>query len=273
MLPNLLLQIGPLPVYTFGVILAAAFLLGVFLFWRVAMREGFASDPIFDLIFLSVLAALIGGRLSFIVFTGDPSLSEGLSAFGGAILQVGEGIFWAPAFLFGLTAFYLYIRRRKEWSFFKLTDLVVPILALGQGIGFLGAEIAGYLSSVAYIGVGFLGLFLILEFAKRRATTSGVISFVYLLFSGFLTVLSEYLRVTKAEAFGIDLNYFLGAILSLVGVLGLLYHARRRFASALGGLRVGLFAHLLGRVERQLRFKLKRRQSDETLTERISEED
>ena len=264
-IPDLLLQIGPLPVYSFGVVLAATFILGVFLFWRMAMREGFASDPIFDLIFLSALAALIGGRLFFIVFTGDPLLSDGLLAFGGAILRVGEGIFWAPAFLFGLAAFYLYIRRRREWSFFKLSDLAAPILALGQGIGFLGAEITSFLPSGAYVGAGFLGLFLVLEFAKRRVTISGVISFVYLLFSGFLTVLSEYLRATKAEAFGIDLNYFLGAILSLVGVLGLLY----LFARSRGILPI------INRVESQLRFKLKirRRRKDAPSTDRVSEED
>lgn len=58
MLPGLLLQLGPLPVYSFGLILAVTFVLGVFLFWRAATREGFASDPIFNPIFLSTVFAL-----------------------------------------------------------------------------------------------------------------------------------------------------------------------------------------------------------------------
>lgn len=256
MLPNLLLQIGPLPVYTFGVILAATFLLGVFLFWRGATREGFASDPTFDLIFLSVLAALLGGRLSFLIFTGEPPLTD-LPAFGGAIFRVGEGVFWAPAFLLGFIAFYLYTARKREWSFFKLADLATPVLALAQGIALLGAEITGYLSSVVFAGLGFLVLFLILELIKKRVATTGVIFSAYLSLAGILTILSEYLRREKAVAFGVDLNYLLGALLAIAGALGLLYHARHRFAQAL---RAGLFARLLGRVENQLRFKLKRGQ-------------
>jgi len=216
MLSDLLIQIGPLPVYIFGVVLAAIFVLGFFLFWRAAVKEGFASDPIFDLIFLSTLSALIGGRLSFIVTTGE--ISDPL-----AILRVGEGIFWAPAFLTGLAVFYLYIRRRKEWSFLKLADLVAPVMALGQGLGFLGAEATSYLLSVAYIGIGYLSLFLILEFIKRKIATSGIVFFAYLFLAGLLTFLSEYLRATKAFAFGVDLNYFLGGVLSIGGVLGLLY--------------------------------------------------
>lgn len=237
MLSDLLIQIGPLPVYVFGVFLAVTFVLGVFLFWRSATKEGFASDPIFDLIFLSTLSALIGGRLSFIVATGE--VSDPL-----AILHVGEGIFWAPTFFVGLVIFYLYIRRRKEWSFLKLADLAAPVVALGQGIGFLGAEATSYLLSVVHVGVGYFGLFLLLELIKRRVTTSGTVFFVYLFLAGLLSFLSEYSRATKAFAFGVDLNYLLAGVLLIGGVLGLLYLLVRSRATT-------------SKVESQPRFRLK----------------
>lgn len=247
MFPNLLFQLGPLSVYSFGVILAAIFVLGVFLFWRAATREGFASDPIFDLIFLSTFVALAGGRLSFIIATNPSSLAKDpLSLF-----RVGEGIFWAPAFLFGLVASYLYTRRKKEWSFFKLADLVAPVLALGQGVGFLGAEATDFLSSTIGlwpIGVGFLALFVFLELGKRKISASGVIFCLYLLASGFLIAVSEYLREMKTVAFEIDLNYLLGAGLVVGGVLGLFWQG-------------GLLAFIRGGVVRQPRFKLKRRRT------------
>lgn len=253
--PNLLLQIGPFSVYTFGVVLAAIFFLGVFLFWRAATREGFASDPIFDLIFLSALATLVGGRLSFIILTGEPPLTDDPLA----ILRVGEGIFWAPAFFFGLSAFYLYTKQRKEWSFLKLADLAVPLLALGQGIGYLGAEVTSYITSAVWAGVGFLGLFLILEFTRRRITASGIIFFVYLLLGGLLTILSEYLRIIKAFAFGVDLNYLLGAVLSIGGILGLLYlfvRSKGILTVLRDKITISPFI-FIGRVEKQLRFRLK----------------
>jgi len=279
-LPNLLLQLGPLSVYSFGMILAAIFLVGVFLFWRGATREGFASDPIFDLIFLCTLSALFGGRLSFILLTGEPSLFNDPLA----IFRVGEGIFWMPSFLLGLIAFYLYIRRRvatSGWSFFKLADLVVPIVALGQAIGFLGAQVTGYLSSVISPAFGYLGLTLILIFVKRKVVTTGVVFFLYLLLSGFLTVGGEYLRQVKAVALGIDLNYLLGATLLTAGFAGLLYQflrSRKLFPSLQIKFSVPTF---LGEIEKQLRFRLKVSRirqkraggEDASSTDRISEKD
>lgn len=268
MLPNLLLQLGPLPVYTFGVILGAAFLLGVFLFWRAAKRAGFASDPIFDLIFLSVVFALVGGRLVFIASTA------GLAEWWDdpfSLFRVGEGVFWAPAFLFGLIVFYLYIRRRSRsagWSFYKLADLAAPVLALGQGIGFLGAEITSYLSSVGYVALGYFGLFLILEFLRRKVTTGGAVFAVYLFLAGLLTAASEHLRTSKAFAFGADLNFLLGGMLLVAGALGLLGLFARScgIVASLRGVPSGTplrervtVPPIIGRVETQLRFKLKGR--------------
>src|SRR3972149_2730658 len=48
---------------TFGIVLALSYLLGVFLFWRWGRREGFSSDDLFDLVLVSSLGALAGGKL------------------------------------------------------------------------------------------------------------------------------------------------------------------------------------------------------------------
>ncbi len=250
MLPNLLVQFGPFPVYTFGVILAVTFFLGIFLFWRAATRAGFASEPIFDLIFLSTFFALLAGRISFVVVSGE--LSDPL-----AILRMGEGVFWAPAFAVGLTVFYLYVKRRREWSFLKLADIAAPLVSLGQGIGFLGAEATLYLPSAAAVGAGYLGLFVLLMLGRRKITTIGIIFSLYLFGAGFLTILSEYLRPVKAVAFGVDLNYYLGGALLVGGFSTLVYlFARSRGLLALIQ-RKGTPFPVVGEVAKRLRFRLK----------------
>jgi len=258
-----LLSFGAYSIYSFGILLAAIFILGAFLFWRSAHREGFASDTIFDLIFLSSFVALLAGRLTFLLFLGGGGSLT-------ALVRVGDGIFWAPAFLAGLLSFYLYTRRREEWSFSKLADLAVPVLALGQGLVLLAAEATSYLSSVALAGFGYLGLFILLVLAKRRLAAVGTTFTAYLVGSGALTVFYEWQRAEKTIVYlpvwagGVDLNYLLGSFLVLFGVLRLLYlFARARGIPRLLQRRVAIPA-LLGRarqsarqVEKQLRFKLK----------------
>jgi prolipoprotein diacylglyceryltransferase len=245
-----LLQLGSFSVYPFGIALAVVFILGVFLFWREARREGFASDAVFDLIFLSSFTALIIGRLSFVLLTGGEfSLS--------AISRVGEGVFWAPAFLAGLGAFYLYVRRREGWSFPKLADLAALVLALGQGLIFIVAELTGYLPSIAVFGAGYLGLSAVLAFLKKRSPASGAVFSIYLIGFGLLNILAEPQRSGPAIASHIRLNYVFAVILAVLGIL----MAFRSFA----GLRA-LWAALrqrvvvpqvFKRVEKQLQFKLK----------------
>lgn len=251
-----LLQIGSFSIYSFGVFLALTFILGVFLFWRAATQVGFASETIFDLVFLSSLVALLVGRVFFLLAVGSPSITNPL-AFGKAILQVGEGIFWAPTLLSGLGTFYLYTRRRREWSFFKLADLAVPVLALGEGLVLLAAEATAYLSSAFYVGIGYLGLFVVLELVRRRTATGGATFWTYLLFSGALTLLFEFQRGMKTLAFGTDLNYFFGIAFLVAGGSGLIYLlARSRGILDFINERTAV-PSFVGKVEKQLRFRLK----------------
>jgi prolipoprotein diacylglyceryltransferase len=251
-----LLQIGSFSVYSFGLFLAFIFILGAFIFWRAATRSGFASDTVFDLTFLSSLVALLVGRVFFLLSAGSPSITEPI-AFAAAILRVGEGIFWAPAFLAGLCVFYIFTRRRKEWSFFKLADLAVPVLALSEGLVLLAALATAHLASALYVSIGYLVLFFFLEFLRRKVATSGVVFWVYLLFSGALTLLLEFQRELKTLAFGTDLNYLLGIALWIAGGSGLIYFlARSRGVLDAIHQRISV-SPLFGKVEKQLQFRLK----------------
>jgi len=247
-----LLSLGGYSVYGFGVLLALIFLLGAFLFWRWARQEGFASDAIFDLVFLPSSVALLTGRLSYLFLTGSA-----VTLF--AAVRVGEGIFWAPAFIAGLATFYLYTRRRAEWSFSKLADLAAPVLALGQGLVFLVAEAVSYLRLAALAGVGYLALFALLALIRKKRMSSGVVFSIYLAGSGLLTLFFEGQREAKAVVLGINLNYLFAAALVALGILMFLgsFAPARNIVSAF---RREVAAFLpFRRLEKQLQFKLKGR--------------
>lgn len=66
MLP-VLLKIGPLPVYTFGLLLGIGFLISLFIVYRFAKKEYFDEEKVFDTVFLSILVGFLGARLVYII--------------------------------------------------------------------------------------------------------------------------------------------------------------------------------------------------------------
>lgn len=212
MLPNLLLRLGPFPVYSLGFFLAGSYFLGILIFWRLGKKEGFSSDDIFDLIFLTSLVALVGGRVLFLAFTGD--MRDPL-----ALIRVKEGVLWAGSFTAGLIAFTLFIRV-KSWSFLRVADLAALALAFGQAVGFLGAQLSAYLPFALYLSVGYLALGGLLWLLRPRSA-SGVTLFVYLLLSGPLIYFAEWLRPAKALWGVVNLNFAFAVLISLTGFLGL----------------------------------------------------
>ncbi|MDP2277165.1 MAG: prolipoprotein diacylglyceryl transferase, partial [Nitrospirota bacterium] len=101
----ILIKIGPLTIHTYGVLIAAGFLLGLALAVRQAKKQGISSDKIVDLGFYMLIAALIGSRL-FFVFVEAPHFLRspldilkiwegGLVFYGGVIFAIPVAIWYA----------------------------------------------------------------------------------------------------------------------------------------------------------------------------------
>jgi len=207
-----LLTLGPVNVYPFGLILGSAYLAAVFYFWRLGKRQGFSSESLLDAVFLSSLFGLLGGRVSFLLFQG--------TGFGPAdLLRIGEGFFWAGGLFLGLAAFagFSWVKR---WSFFVLADSAALALALGQALGYFGAEYADYLPFAFYPSMGYLFLFALLRFLRGRIDP-GLIFSAYLFFSGNFVWFTEWLRPDKAVWQGVNLNYLSGIVLGIAGAVGI----------------------------------------------------
>jgi phosphatidylglycerol:prolipoprotein diacylglycerol transferase len=64
----ILLEAGPVTIYTYGVLLAAAYLLGLWMAVRRATAAGFDGNRVLDLGIWVIIAALVGAKgLLFIV--------------------------------------------------------------------------------------------------------------------------------------------------------------------------------------------------------------
>lgn len=114
----------------YGVIIAAAMVLGVLLAIYRAKRAGLKSDLIFDFAFVAIPVAIVCARLYYVVFEWESYKNDLLSIF--KIWKGGLAIYGGV--LGGLLAAYLFCRHHKLPLFFFL-DLAVPSLVLGQAMG------------------------------------------------------------------------------------------------------------------------------------------
>lgn len=134
----ILFSIGSINVYTYGVFLAIAFLLGLALIrkdWKY-----FSLDPklIENLFFTVLISALIGARLLYVLLNWPDYSHQPLKIF-----KIWEGgLVFYGGFLLSLVAFYLFIRKH-HLNFWLVADIFAPLVILGQAIGRMGCFFAG----------------------------------------------------------------------------------------------------------------------------------
>ena len=126
-----LIRIGDFPIHTYGVALALALLLALFVAARLAKRDGLPAERIYDLGLWLLIAGLLGSKLLLLVvdenYRANPSLFFSLD-----FLRSG-GVYYG-GFLGGLAAGVFLIRYYKL-PFWKKVDALAPGVALGQAIG------------------------------------------------------------------------------------------------------------------------------------------
>ncbi|MGE3473988.1 MAG: prolipoprotein diacylglyceryl transferase, partial [Vicinamibacterales bacterium] len=134
----ILLEAGPVTIYTYGVLLAAAYLLGLWLGVRRANQAGLDGNRVLDLGIWVIIAALIGAKgLLFIVDFGHftSSREEFFS-----LLRSG-GVFYGGLIAASLTC--IYQLRKHKLPLWQSGDLFAPGIALGYMVGRLGCLAAG----------------------------------------------------------------------------------------------------------------------------------
>jgi phosphatidylglycerol:prolipoprotein diacylglycerol transferase len=126
------------PIHTYGLLVASAFLLAMTLAGRAAERAGLSRDRVMDLSFWILLAAMVGSRILFIIVNWDEYAHDPASIFA----------FWKGGLVFyggfiGAVACSIWYMRRHQMEFFPYADAMGPSVAIGQAVGRLGCFSAG----------------------------------------------------------------------------------------------------------------------------------
>src|SRR5215510_3719563 len=133
-----LFELGPLTLYTYGVLLAAAYLVGLRLAMVRAKAQGLDANRVLDLGIYIIISALVGAKLLLLItdfrtFRADPKelltlARSGGVFYGGLILAVGVALWYI---------------RRVGLPLWTTCDVFAPGIALGHVVGRFGCFFAG----------------------------------------------------------------------------------------------------------------------------------
>ena len=132
-----LFEIGPIKIYSFGLMMGLAFIVANLLLVREFRRKGMPVEKAGTITLIALVGGVIGSKLFSVFenwdqFVKDPSgelfSAAGLTFYGGLIVAT--------------LSIFLYVRKQKL-GFLRVADAASPSLILAYGIGRIGCQLAG----------------------------------------------------------------------------------------------------------------------------------
>ncbi|MFA5770568.1 MAG: prolipoprotein diacylglyceryl transferase family protein [Patescibacteria group bacterium] len=246
MLP-VLLNLGFLKIYTFGVFLVLGFFWAIFLLWKNIRLTSFKEEDVFDGLFISMFGALFFGRLVYVLLN--------FKDFGFNLLKIilvngYPGMSLYGSVFGGLLILYLFTRSRKIY-FNDLVDYFITPLFITFVFGKIGAFFSGveigtktnFLFKIKYVGFDGLrhltslyeGLMLIIglliaykilfEIRKERYYKGFLLKF-FIWFLALTTILFDNIKDNRLYYGGLSLDFLISLIILLTTSFHFVYYFR-----------------------------------------------
>lgn len=257
-----LIQIGSFYLPTYGVILAIAYLVGIWMLRRKARAEGLPEQKIFDFSLYVLAAAILGAKALLIIVEWRHYASNPRNLV--EVLRSG-GVFYGG--LIAATTVGIWYMKRHRLPAWKVADMGAPSIALGEAIGRWGCFAAGCCygkptdgplgvrftdpfahdavgtplgvalhPTQIYLSINAFLIFLILQWAYRRRTFDGEVFWLYVLLYAITRGVIENFRGDSIRGFLIpgvlSTSQFIGLVAAASAVGMLVFLSRRRRAEA-----------------------------------------
>ena len=133
----IIVRVGPVTIYSFGLMMAVAFLASGLIVTKELDRKGLDANLGSPLVFWAAVGGLVGARLWVIVDDFAGFLDAPVS-----FLLSGAGFVWYGGLIGGIVAMSAFIHRhRLPWL--VTADCVAAGVPLGHAIGRIGCQLAG----------------------------------------------------------------------------------------------------------------------------------
>lgn len=251
-----LIQFGPLTIHTYGFLIAAGFLVALWIAAIQAKKEGIPTGKIMDLGFYILLSAIIGSRLFFILMNAGHYINQPLDIF-----KIWEGglVFYGGVLLAVPIA--VWHIKRTGLDLWTTADIFAPSIAIGHVFGRLGCLAAGCCHGKAaenlpwgiiftdpdclaptnvllhptqlYESTGEFLIFLTLIFLRKHKSVNGQLFMMYLLLYAVLRFVIEFFRGDIGRGFIMDnlsVSQGISIVIFLAGLTGffVLRHKNRK---------------------------------------------
>ncbi len=131
-------QIGPLYIYSYGLMVAVAVGIATLLAYKHAPEFGLDKDKIIDLVIAILIGGIVGARALYVLLNIRYYITNPLE-----IINITKGgLVWYGAFFTGILVGIWFVKRYNI-NFWVGGDLFAPYIALAQGIGRIGCFLNG----------------------------------------------------------------------------------------------------------------------------------
>ncbi|MEP7146220.1 MAG: prolipoprotein diacylglyceryl transferase [bacterium] len=246
-----LFEIGPVPVYSYGLMLGIAFLVGSSLFNRELKRNGMDENIGVTLTFLALLGGIVGSKIFYIFEEWNFGTALPLSSyFTKDILLSPSGLTFYGGFVLSFVFVFIYCIVKKL-SILRILDLMSPGTAIAYGLARIGCHLSGdgdYGINVNNTVWEFLGysykngtvptkegilvhptpiyefiaailIFMFLWKNRERYKTTGIIFAYYLILSGVERFIVEFIRLNPIVTIGLSQAQIISVIMIFSGMM------------------------------------------------------
>ena len=235
--------IGDKPIYWYGIIIAAALVIGVALGIREAKRKGFRSEMVMDYMLLAIPIGIICARLYYVIFEWENYADNLLRIF--AVWEGGLAIYGA---VIGGVIAALVFKQWRRVAIGDMMDIAAPSLILAQAIGRwgnyvnqeahgglilnpawqwfpMGVQIDGawYQATFFYESFWNALVFIALMAVRKRIKVRGGVFALYVALYGFGRFWIESLRTDSLMLGDIRVSQALSVVLFVGGIAYLIF--------------------------------------------------
>ena len=252
----ILIQVGSLKLYTYGLFVALGFIIAIWFTKRNARFYGVPDQMVSDLFLTVLISALAGARILYVLINIDAYRDNFLDIF----KIWNGGLVFFGGFIGGALGAIIFLRIKKM-DIWKTADVISPGLALGHSVGRFGCLFAGccygkscslpiaitftnpdslaplniplHPTQLYMIASNFV-LFLILLAIQRRKRFNGMVFLSYImLYSAFRSII-EFFRGDFRGTFFFDflsLSQGIGLLVSCIALIFMIIKLRTRHGS------------------------------------------
>lgn len=252
-----LIDIGPFPIYSYGLMLGVAFLVGSVILRRELVRKHLDESLAINITFIALISGVVGSKLFYIIEEwnfGDIPLSSLLKT---DVLFSPSGLTFYGGLIISIIVLIIFCRIKKL-SVLEIFDCMAPAAALAYGIARIGCHLSGdgdygipvtgtmwefigysYVNGTVPTPPGVLvhptsiyefiigiGIFLYLWNYRTKSQFNGDVFFRYLILSGIARLFIEIIRLNPKVIFDLSQAQLISIGMIVIGVVMLVIRSK-----------------------------------------------